>query len=456
MVEPDSRVKSVIGHLQSTIYGRAYALILSSAVTSVLGLLYWTLAARLYNADDVGVNAALISTMMFLSYVSQLSLAGALTRFIPTAGRTTTKLILGSYGAAVLMSAAVASVFVLGAGIWVPEVRSLVGTPAAAAWFLAATMAWSLFTLQDAVLTGLRRTVWVPIENTIFAATKVLLVVVLAGSLTGAGVYVSWTVPATLSIVPINLMIFRWFLPSHVTRHGDLEPEGSVGQIGRYLASDFGGSLLGSASTALLPLIVLATSGARASAYYYIAWTVASTLMMFSLNMGISLSVEGAGRRSEVGLAMRRMLRLLVGLQLPLVIVIVTFAPLILEVFGKRYSDEGAMLLRLLALGVLPNGVNSVCLGVARARRQLLVLFGIQAAEAVSFVALAVVFLPALGIAGVGVAFLVGQSAVALVVFVTQIGPLLRVGRHQSTTECGTVPRLTDAGASAGPRRPPE
>jgi hypothetical protein len=45
---------------------------------------------------------------------------------------------------------------------------------------------------------------------------------------------------------------------------------------------------------------------------------------------------------------------------------------------------------------------------------------------------------------------------VALVVFVTQIGPLLRVGRHQSTTECGTVPRLTDAGASAGPRRPPE
>ena len=174
MAERGRPVVGLIDHIRSPIYGRAYALILSSAVTSVLGLLYWTLAARLYNADDVGVNAALISTMMFLSYLSQLGLAGALTRFIPTAGRTTTKLILGSYGATVLMSAAVASVFILGAGIWVPEVRSLVGTPAAAAWFLAATMAWSLFTLQDAVLTGLRRTVWVPIENTIFAATKVL------------------------------------------------------------------------------------------------------------------------------------------------------------------------------------------------------------------------------------------------------------------------------------------
>jgi O-antigen/teichoic acid export membrane protein len=454
MAEPDRPASGVIGHLQSPIYSRAYALILSSASTSVLGLLYWTLAARLYSARDVGVNAALISTMMFLSYVSQLSLAGALTRFIPTAGRATTRLILGAYGASVLMSAAVASGFVLGSAIWAPEVRSLVDSPAATAWFLAATMAWSLFALQDAVLTGLRRTVWVPIENTIFAATKVLLLIALAGSLTGAGIYVSWTVPAALSIVPINIMIFRWFLPSHVVRHRDTEPEGSVGLIGRYLASDFGGSLLVSASTALLPLIVLATAGAKASAYYYIAWTVAYSMQMFSLSMGVSLSVEGAARRSEVGPGMRRMLRLLVGLQMPLVVLVAILAPLILQVFGGRYSDEGATLLRLLALGVLPHGVNAVCLGVARARRQLRVIFAIQAAQAGSFVALAVVFLPALGIAGVGVAFLLSQSTVALAAFISQIGPLLRAGRPQSPTEDGTVPRLRDAGASVGPGGP--
>jgi O-antigen/teichoic acid export membrane protein len=437
-----------MGHLRAPIYSRAYALILSSASTSVLGLLYWTLAARLYSARDVGVNAALISAMMFLSYVSQLSLAGALTRFIPTAGRATTRLILGSYGVALLMSGAVASVFILGIGVWAPEVRPLVDTPAATAWFLAATMAWSLFALQDAVLTGLRRTVWVPIENSIFAATKVLLVVALAGSLTGAGIYVSWTVPAAVSIVPINLMIFRWFLPNHVARHRDVEPEGSVGLIGRYLASDFGGSLLVSASTALLPLIVLATVGAKASAYYYIAWTVAYSLQMFSLNMGISLSVEGAAHRSEVGAGTRRMLRLLAGLQVPLVLVIAIFAPLILQVFGSQYSDEGAVLLRLLALGVLPHGINAVCLGVARVRRQLRVIFAIQAAQAGLFVALAVVLLPRMGIAGVGMAFLVGQSTVALAAFVSQIAPLLRAGAAQSPAEEGTVPRLRDAGAS--------
>lgn len=445
MAEAGRPIGAVLGHLRSPIYSRAYALIISSASTAVLGFVYWTLAARLYSAHDLGVNAALISTMMFLSYVSQLGLAGALTRFIPTAGRATTRLILGSYGLAVLMSAAVASIFVLGAGIWAPGVRPLIDSPAAIAWFLAAAMAWSLFALQDAVLTGLRRTVWVPIENTIFAVVKVLAVVALAGSLTGAGVYVSWTVPAALSIVPINIMIFRWFLPSHVSRHGEKQPEGSPGLIARYLASDYGGSLLVSASTSLLPLIVLATVGASASAYYYIAWTVAYSLQMFSLNMSISLSVEGASRRSEVGRAMRRMLKLLVGLQLPLVLLVALFAPVILQLFGSRYSDEGTTLLRLLALGVFPHGVNAVCLGVARVRRQLRVIFAIQAAQAGSLLTLTLVFMPAMGIAGVGVAFLLGQSAVALVASAIQIVPLLHDGRAAPATTDGTVSGLRGA-----------
>jgi O-antigen/teichoic acid export membrane protein len=439
-------------HLQSPIYNRAYALILSSASTAVLGLLYWTLAARLYKASDLGINAAVISTMMFLSYLCQLSLTGALTRFIPTAGRDTTRLIVASYGVSALMSATVATVFVVGAGIWAPQVRSLVQTPEAAAWFVAATVAWSVFSLQDAVLTGLRRTVWVPVENTIFAVVKILGLLALAGSLAGAGIYVSWTVPAVLSIVPINLMIFRWFLPSHVARHGDAEPEGSARQIARYLAFDFAGSLLVSASSSLLPLIVLATVGATASAYYYIAWTIAYSLQLFSVNMGISLSVEGAERRSEVGQGMRRMLRLLVGLQLPLVVLIVIFAPVILQVFGRAYSDEGTLLLRLLVLGVLPHGVNAVCLGVARVRRQLGVLFLVQAAQAGLFVALTFAFLPTMGIAGVGLAFLVGQSVVAAAAFVLQIGPLLRASRPKLPPASRFDPRPRDDSACADSR----
>jgi len=220
MLESISPVDGVMDHLRKPIYNRAYALIVSSAITAVLGLGFWTLAAHLYGAGDLGVNAAVISAMMFLSYLAQLSLAGALTRFIPTAGRSTRRLVLASYGVAVLITAVVATVFVIGAGLWAPQLHPLVANPMAGAWFVAAAMAWSLFALQDAVLTGLRRTMWVPIENTIFAVIKIVALVALAGSLTGSGIYVSWTVPAALSVVPINFMIFRWFLPNPASPFG--------------------------------------------------------------------------------------------------------------------------------------------------------------------------------------------------------------------------------------------
>jgi O-antigen/teichoic acid export membrane protein len=452
MPETTLPVNRVLGHLRLPVYSRAYALILSSASTSVLGFLYWTLAARLYSPRDLGINAALISTMMFLSYVAQLGLAGALPRFIPTAGRATRRLIVGAYGVSVMISAVIATVFILGCGLWAPELQSMLNTPAGAAWFLAATMAWSLFALQDAALTGLKRTVWVPIENTIFAVVKVVLLVALAASLAGSGIYVSWTIPAALSVVPINILIFRWFLPDHAARHAQTEPEGGVGLIARYLVSDYGGSLLVSGSSSLLPLIVLATAGAQANAYYYIAWTVAYSMQMFSVNMGTSLSVEGGAEGRQLAAALRRMLRLLVALQLPLVVVIATLSPFILQIFGSRYSDEGAMLLRLLILGILPHGLNAVCLGVARVRRQLRVLFAVQAGQAGLFLALVVVLLPALGIAGVGLAFLVAQSAVAAVALTTQILPLLRAEKPAPPIESGPVSG-SDAATSV-PSRP--
>jgi O-antigen/teichoic acid export membrane protein len=323
--------------------------------------------------------------------------------------------------------------------------RPLLDTPAAAAWFVAATMAWSLFALQDAALTGLRRTVWVPVENTIFAIVKIALLAALAGSLAGAGIYVSWTVPAALSIVPINFMIFRLFLARGAAGQSGAEPESSVGLVSRYLVSDYSGSLLVTASTGLLPLIVLTTLGANASAYYYVAWTIAYSLQLFSVNMATSLVVEGAERRSEIGASTRRILWLFVRQQVPLVVVIGIFAPLILQLFGRAYSDEGALLLRLLALGVLPHGVNAVCLGVARVRRQLRALFAIQAAQAGLFVALAVVLLPAMGIAGVGVAFLVGQSAVALVTFLAQILPLLGTDGGPAVAQSVALAQVHDA-----------
>ncbi len=420
-----SAVSRLVSHLRVPLYGGAYALIVSSSATSVLGIVYWTLAARLCGTAEVGVNAAAISAMVFLSYLAQLNLAGVLTRFVPTAGRTTSRLVIGAYGVAVLASGIAGIVFVLGIGVWAPNVRPVVGNPVLSAWFVLATMAWSLFALQDAVLTGLRRTVWVPIENTIYALAKIALLVAIAKSAADIGVFASWTIPAAIAIFPVNGLIFRRFVGAHAARSGDRPPEGTPRQIVRYLSGDYLGSLSVAAATGLLPLIILSVVGASGSAYFYMAWTIAYSLQLVSVNSALSLTVEGAARQADVVHSVRRITWLLVRIQVPLVLTIAVFAPLILQLFGRAYADEASTLLRLFAIGVLPHAINSVFLSLARIRREIRWLFGVQVAQAGLLVLLSLLLLRPMGITGVGVAFLVAQSLVAGVLIVTRLRPLL-------------------------------
>ena len=147
------------------------------------------------------------------------------------------------------------------------------------------------------MLTGLRQTIWVPISNTAFALAKIALLILLSTGVAGFGIFASWTIPAALLLIPVNVLIFLRFIPRHAAARSARAMEAGTRQIVRYLVGDYAGALLVNASVSLLPLIVLATLGADASAYFYIAWTIAYSLQLMSLNIATSLMVEGAARR---------------------------------------------------------------------------------------------------------------------------------------------------------------
>ena len=54
-------------HLASPLYRNAYYLIIGAGAGSLLGFLFWTLAARHYSERSVGLNFVLISGMMISS-----------------------------------------------------------------------------------------------------------------------------------------------------------------------------------------------------------------------------------------------------------------------------------------------------------------------------------------------------------------------------------------------------
>src|SRR5690606_39556210 len=74
-------------------------------------------------------------------------------------------ILWGVYGASSVVVALAAGVFLLTLDRWGASYEPL-GTPLAGALFVAACVAWALLTLQDGVLTGLRKAEWVDRKST--------------------------------------------------------------------------------------------------------------------------------------------------------------------------------------------------------------------------------------------------------------------------------------------------
>jgi O-antigen/teichoic acid export membrane protein len=106
------------------------------------------------------------------------------------------------------------------------------------------------------------------------------------------------------------------------------------------------------------------------------------------------------------------------ALILPAALVIVPGAGLILSIFGEHYAATGTTLLALASLSAVPNVIVTAAIFGARVQQQRAVLVGVPAAVAVLVIPPALVLMPALGLAGVGVALLVGQSVVAVAILI--------------------------------------
>jgi O-antigen/teichoic acid export membrane protein len=403
--------RKLLRGLRTPLYRDALALLLNSGVTSLIGVAYWTLAARLTPPEVVGLNAALISAMMALASLSHLGLVGALSGFLPRAGAATGALVKRAYALAAVLALVFATAFVVAAPHFSGQLRDL-ERPGLAAVFVAAVLTWSLFALQDSVLTGLGRAVWIPLENIIYSGAKLVLVLALAASLGGYGILVSWVVPAALAVVPVSLAVFKIFIPSHLEAYGT-EPARGTHLFRRFVASDGLGMVLAQMLSALFPILVMEQAGAETAGRFYIPWMLAQSLDLVAINVGMSLTVQGAHTQDQLPSIFRRvLLRTLAPVGL-LVAVAMVAAPLVLTLFGAGYANASVEAFRLLLVGSLLRVVITLAICAAWAERRPSRVVALQAALTVLVLPLAWRLTPGLGATGAALAWTIGQAAVA-------------------------------------------
>ncbi len=416
--------RQIVTHLSTPVYRNGYFLLISSLSTSGIGLIYWIIAAHKYPAYLVGINSAVIAAMTLLAGISELNLMSALIRFIPMSGSSTKRFVLFTYIASLTVAAIVSFVFIKNLGNWSPALKFLGTDPTLSIWFILSTMAWCIFVLQDSVLTGLRQTSWVPIENTVFSLTKIALLIIFAASIPSLGIYASWTFALIVAILPTNYYIFRNLIPTHEHREEQAHLTIEAKQIVRFASADYLGALFWMMTNTLMPVIVTSVSGATANAYFYLAWTIANTLYLIGPALGASLIVETAKDPHKLRYYSHRVFSNTLKIVVPAAILVSVGAPYILLVFGKGYSAEGATLLRLLALSSIPSVINTVFASTARVQRRMrAVVISLGTLSSMILIS-SYVLLRLYGIIGIGFGWVASQTLVAVIIYLTQLRKL--------------------------------
>lgn len=410
-------VEQLQEHIRIPLFATAYTLIINQVLSAALGMFYWALAANLYSADVVGQNSTLISTILLLGALAEFSLKAGMGRFIPRAGRYIRQLIIITYIITTLAALIISAIFFnLGSFFGFTD-NLLTDTKDLQLflWFL--PIIWTIFYVQDGVLTGLREAKWVLYENLAYNIIKLVILVWIFFSGSSYGLFASWFIPVPFMVIFVNWLIFARFIPRYL--QGDLTQTGiTVREIALSVGGDHIGTLLAETGIRVLPLLVLNLLGESASAYFYEAWLIGNTIYLVAYNFASSFAVEAASNRQEIATISRNVVIQKARFILPLAAGVFLFAHIGLNIFGADYAREGTALLRWLAAAAVPMILNIWYLGYARITGRNWGIIRNQGLTCLITLGLSYTLIGKLGITGVGIAWFSAQIVVALIVSV--------------------------------------
>lgn len=387
-------------------------LIVGSLIASALGLVFWSVAARQLSPEQVGIGAALVSTLTILSNAAQLNLRNLVNRFVPGTGLRGRRLILQAYAVAATGAFVLGSGFVLFSSRIAPDLAFLGDSTWIGAGFVAAIVIWTLYSLQETTLIALRLASLVPLQSLIYSALKIVVLVGLTFLMgKGGAVLLAWVLPALVIGLFTHVVASRRFSLANVTETA--KSHFSWRMAAGFFGWDYLGTLATSLALGIAPLLVLSLAGPEDLAHYYIAWSFAYVLYLVGHHLGAAMLTEVA-----LDPARRRGLFAEVNIYTLLLVlggatVFVLGAPLIMSLFGAAYVEASSELLIVLALSSIPGAMITAYLAICRAQDRVRSIAVIQASILVIVVVLGSVLTSAFGVMGMAFSWLCANVLVS-------------------------------------------
>ena len=396
------------------------ALAVSALVTGVLGLVYWALIGRVYPAREVGAAAAIITTATMLSAFGNLSFGALFERFVPVAGHKLSALVRTGFVAGVVVSALLAVCF-LCVG---PADKLFTGT-FDRVLFPVVVASFSVFALLDHTTVGLRRATWAAQKNIAHAVIKSVLVLAFSAITTRATIVWTWVGPAVVLSLVLGLVVIRRIRSESASAVDDSLP--GRRELGTYLAGTYLLYVVGALAPLLLPLIVVAHLGTELNAYFAIAWSLVTALVvLLTILMGPYIAAAAADSANAYRLTQRFLLILgIIGVSGALFLALA--GPLLLSLVGPQYRALGGPLLQFAAVGIVLALFGHAYSAISRLLGRLRYAVAAQCVNATLVLGLGIAWVDVDGLKGLAYAFITAELATTLLVIVPLIISIRRI-----------------------------
>jgi O-antigen/teichoic acid export membrane protein len=399
----------------SHLYRDSFFLMAANVTNAGFGFLFWTAAARLYDAQDVGIAAAVISAVGLLAMLSALGLDYALVGFLPRSPAPQS-IINSSLTIVSACALGLAVVFIAGLGAWSPALLSVRASPALTAGLIGSVVLTALIGILGSTYLSRGRAGLVLAQAAMFGAVRVTAVFALsAAGRHAAGLVGAWM---TGLVVPAALGL-ALFLPQALGspyRYRPVVVRPLVNDMARFAFANYVSAVLWSAPMLLLPILVTNLSGPEMTAYFYVAGSIGGLLVMIPTAVSMSLFAHGSHDATDLIRRAVGAAKLSMAVLAPALVVTLSVGRNVLLIFGRAYSEEGTALLWVLAATTLPLTVNFLYFSIRRVQRRMAGVIASTLWILIVTLGLSALLLPRYGLAGAGVAWCAAQTSVAALI----------------------------------------
>lgn len=413
-------VKEIMDDIRSPLYQNAIFLMGNTALVSGAGFLFWFLLARLMTDRQVGEAIVIVGVVSFLAAFSNLGFSVGLVRFLPKTRRDRGRMVNSCLTIATVVALLGALGLLLGVDFWFPDGGDVRNLGLLVPVFLLLAFLQVQAPIVDNTFVANRRAGFVLLRSGLFQGARLVLPLLLVTVLGVVGVLASLAFAHLLALSVAFAFILPRLLPG-------FRPAPAVDRpilndilhysLGNHVAEIF--HVL--PYPVILVLIPRLTGSVAAAGYFGIPWLIASLLFAVPLMASVSLFAEGSHAENSLRRDLKRTLRFIVPLLILGILFVWFLGDWILGLFGAAYAAEGLRLLQILAVSGIFVAVNGLFISVARVLDWVKAVIALWAYVALATIGLAYLLIPAQGLEGAGMAWLIANATAASAVLAAYV-----------------------------------